>query len=169
MNFYKLFALGAVALATAMAGCANYRLGTTLPPHLKSICVETFANQTVEPNIESRITSSVRRQFQRDGQLKIADANSADIILHGILTSYEVSPLLYERKSPNTTRTYKAAIVCQLEAVERATGKVLASTSVSGDITFPAAGDVVTARRNSLDAVAKDLAQEVVDAVVSAW
>ena len=169
MNIYKLFAVGAVALATAMVGCANYRLGTTLPSHLKSICVETFANQTVEPNIESRITSSVRQQFQRDGQLKIADADSADILLTGTLTSYDVSPLLYEKNNPNTTRRYQAEIICKIEAVERATGKVLASTSVSGDITFPAAGDVVTARRNSLDAVAKDLAQEVVDAVVSAW
>lgn len=169
MKICKLFALSTIAIAMVISGCANYRLGTTLPAHLKTISIGTFQNQTVEPNIESRITSAVRREFQRDGQLAIVSEGNGDIILTGILTSYDVSPLLYEKNNPNTTRRYQAEIICKVEAVERATGKTLVSSSVSGDITFPAAGDVVTARRNSLDAVAKDLAKEVVDAVVSAW
>lgn len=160
----------AAALCALLCGCTNYRLGTTLPPHLKTIYVATFENHTVEPNIEQRITTAVRRQFQHDGQLKIVgmEAN-ADIVLKATLKSYEVDSLLYERNNPSATRRYRATITCAIDAREVETGKVVVQREVVGDTTFPAAGDTVTARRNALDSVARDLATEVVDAVIGAW
>lgn len=169
MKHCKMIALVVASLAITISGCANYRLGTTLPDYLKTISIETFVNQSVEPNIESRITSAVRREFQRDGQLDIAAANEGDILLTGTLLAYDIEPLLYDKNKPNTTRRYQAKISCSILAVERESGKQLANRVVSGSVSFPAAGDAVTARRNSLDAVARSLAQEVVDAVVSAW
>lgn len=169
MKICKLFALSTIAIAMVISGCANYRLGTTLPDHLKTISIETFQNQTVEPNIESRITSAVRREFQRDGQLEIVMAKEGDILLSGTLLAYDIKPLLYDKSKPNTTRRYEAKITCSILAIERESGKQLANRVVSGSVSFPAAGDTVTARRNSLDAVARTLAKEVVDAVVSAW
>lgn len=166
------FKIGAFALCASLilAGCANYRLGTTLPPHLKTIYVPTFENHTVEPNIEQKITTAVRRQFQHDGQLKIVSAEEdADIVLKAVLTAYDVDSLLHDRNNPNATRRYRATIKCQLDARERETGKVIVNQSVSGDTTFPAVGDTVTARRNALNDVARDLALEVVDAVIGAW
>jgi len=168
----RRFAIFGVALCAALAlcGCANYRLGTTLPPHLKTIYVETFENHTEEPNIEQKITIAVRRQFQHDGQLKIvADEDTSDVTLKATLESYDVESLLYERNNPNTTRRYRARVFCMVDARETATGKVIVQQRVTGDMTFPAVGDTVTARRNALDEVARDLALEVVDAVIGAW
>ena len=160
-----------VALCAAvLCGCANYRLGTTLPPHLKTIYVETFENRTVEPNIEQRITTAVRRKFQHDGQLKIvATEADANIVLKATLKSYDVDSLLYERGNPSATRRYRATITCAIDAREVETGKVIVQRDVAGDTTFPAAGDTVTARRNALEDVARDLATEVVDAIIGAW
>lgn len=165
-SFVALTAFAALALS----GCAHYQLGTTLPPHLRTICVDTFENRTSEPNIESRITMYVRREFQHDGQLKIvATEEESDITLKAVLESYDVESLIYEKNNPNTTRRYRARIYCTLTATETATGKLIVSQRVSGDTTFPAAGDTVTARRNALNDVARSLAKEVVDAVIGAW
>lgn len=158
------------ALCAILCGCANYRLGTTLPSHLKTIYVATFENHTVEPNIEQKITTAVRRQFQHDGQLKIVGAEAdADIVLKATLKSYEVESLLFERGNPSATRRYRARITCLIDAREVETDKVIVQHEVVGDTTFPASGDTVTARRNALDDVARDLATEVVDAVIGAW
>ncbi|MBR0057449.1 MAG: hypothetical protein IJP66_08990, partial [Kiritimatiellae bacterium] len=159
-----------LACAAALAGCANYRLGTTLPPNLKTIHVATFENHTAEPNIEQKITTAVLRQFQHDGQLKVVSAeDQADISLTAVLKSYDVDSLLYERGNPSATRRYRARIFCDIDATETATGRTVVKRQVVGDTTFPAAGDTVTARRNALEDVARDLATEVVDAVIGAW
>ena len=169
MEFLKTGAVAAFA-SLLLAGCANYRLGTTLPPHLKTIYVPTFENRTIEPNIEQKITTAVRRQFQHDGQLKIVSSeDEADIVLKATLTSYDVDSLLRDKNNPNATRRYRATIACRIDARERETGKAIVEQTVTGDTTFPAAGDTVTARRNALNDVARSLSLEVVDAVIGAW
>ena len=173
MKTRHLFIAAACAAAAILTGCAlrgPYMLGSTLPPHLKTINIATFKNKTEEPTIESRITSAVRREFQRDGQLKIDDnADTADITLEATLLAYDVDPLLYDRNDNKTTRRYKAKISCHLIAKERKTGKIIVVQNVTGETTFPAMGDTVTAKRNALNDVARNLAKEVVDAVVGAW
>lgn len=168
-SFFKSSVI-ALCASLLLSGCANYRLGTTLPPNLKTICVPTFENHTIEPNIEQKITTAVRRQFQHDGQLKIVSSeNDADIILKATLTSYDVDSLLRDKNNPNATRRYRATISCLIDARERETGKIVVVQTVKGETTFPAAGDTVTARRNALNDVSRDLALEVVDAVIGAW
>lgn len=166
----KKFTVWALSIAIVASGCANYRLGTTLPPHLKTVYVATFENRTIEPNIEQKITAQIRSQFQHDGQLKlVASEEESDIILKGVLKSYDVDSLLHERGNPSATRRYRAIIRCALDAHETQSGKPIIQREVTGDTTFPAAGDVMTARRGALDDVARDLASEVVDAVIGAW
>lgn len=159
----------AIMMASLFCGCANYKLGTTLPPHLKTISVETFKNESSEPQIETTVTSEVIKQFQFDGQLKIADVDEADIKLVGKIVKYELHPVLFDRNSPKRANEYKAIVTVQIIATERATGKKITSDTITGSKTFDASGDLVTARRSVLPAVAKDLAKKVVDAVVSAW
>lgn len=168
---WKITAFAALAaVAGIVTGCANYRLGTTLPPHLKTIHVATFTNRTVEPNIESKITTAVRRKFQHDGQLKLVSSEAdADIVLKATLVSYDIESLVYEKNNPNTTRRYRARIYCDVDAREAQSGKVIVTRRVCGDTTFPAAGDTVTARRNAVNDVARELAEEVVDCVIGAW
>lgn len=165
----SLLALAMVSLHLG-SGCTNYSLGTTLPDHLRTIHVANFLNQTIEPGIEIKTTSATRREFQRDGQLRVVDTSKdGDISLTVTLLSYDVESLLYDKNSPNTPRRYRARINCHIVAVESATGKEIVSTNVTGETTFPAMGDTHTARRNALNDVAKEIAKEIVSAVTSAW
>jgi hypothetical protein len=161
-----ILASAAVAL---LAGCLNYKLGTTLPKHLRSVYVETFHNSTREPQLETKITSAIIREFQRDGQLKVKDANEADIIVTGNITQYKLSPMRSNRNNPKAVLQYKAIVSVTLVAVERKTGKSITTQSVTGSKTFEVKGDLMTARRTILPEVAQELGRKVVDAVISAW
>ena len=152
-----------------LAGCANYQLGTTLPPHLRSVYVETFKNATKEPQIETTITSHTIHEFQRDGQLKVKDADEADIILKGVITSYELNPVRSNRNNPKATLEYKAVVKVRIDAVERVNGKKVTGQTVTGSKNFEVRGDLMTARRNILPEVSSELGRKVVDAVISAW
>lgn len=169
MKILKVIFFAVVATAVCLTGCANYRIGSTLPPSLRSVYVSPFINKTVEPNIETKIASSTRREFQRDGQLKVVEANEADMELAVVLLSYEVESLLYEKNNPGTTRRYRARITCHVDAKDNKTGETVVAGNVTGETTFPAVGDVVTARRNALDDVSKDLSRKIVDSVINAW
>ena len=159
----------ASATLTFLAGCANYQLGTTLPPHLRSVYVETFKNASKEPQIETTITSQTIREFQRDGQLKIKDADEADIILTGIITDYELNPVRSNRNNPKATLEYKAVIKVRISAVERISGKKVTTQTVTGSKNFEVRGDLMTARRSVLPDLSRELGRKVVDAVISAW
>ena len=51
----------------------------------------------------------------------------------------------------------------------RATGKKVVIQSVTGSKIFEVKGDLMTARRNILPEVSRELGRKVVDAVISAW
>ncbi len=164
------YALTIIAAAFSfLGGCANYQLGTTLPPHLRSINVATFKTTSKEPRIETTVTSDTIREFQRDGQLKVKDVDEADILLTATITEYKLEPVRAHRNNPKNTIEYRAFIVVQMLAVERATGKKITMQSVTGSKTFEARGDLMTARRNILPEVSREVGRKVVDAVISAW
>ena len=165
---FSLTILASAALSV-LAGCANYKFGTTLPPHLRTVYVETFRNSTKEPQLETKITSEIIREFQRDGQLKVKDANEADIILTGIITQYKLDPQRSNRNNPKSTLEYKAIVSVTLFAVERKTGKKITTQSVTGSKVFEVKGDLMTARRNILPEISREVGRKVVDAVISAW
>lgn len=159
----------ASAALTLLAGCASYKFGTTLPPHLRTIYVDTFKNKTKEPQLDTKITSEIIREFQRDGQLKVRDANHADIILTGIVTQYTLDPQRSKRDNPKATLEYKAIVTVTLVAAERKTGKNITTQGVTGSKIFEVKGDLMTARRNIQPEIFREVARKVVDAVIGAW
>ena len=158
-----------VAALALLSGCANYQFGTTLPKHLRSVSVETFANKSDEPQIETSITSATLLEFQRDGQLKGKSPEEADILLTGTITEYKLEQVLADRNNPKSTKEYKAIVSVHISAVERKTGKKVVTQTITGSKTFAPQGDLMTARRNILPDLSRDVAKKVVDAVVSAW
>ena len=169
MNKSIIAVLTAAAVSAILPGCANYQLGTTLPPHLRTISVSTFKNLSEEPQIETTITSATLSEFQRDGQLKVRDADEADILLTGEILNYRLDNVRSDRNNPKTTREYKAIVTMRIHAVERATGKKVTEQNVTGSKTFEATGDLMTARRSVLPDLSRELGRKVVDAVISAW
>src|SRR5207247_11478556 len=69
-------------IATAVAGC-GYGLRGTLPSHLKTIAIPTFANRTSEPGGENFLTRAVVDAFSTNGRLRVVGPDAAGSILEG--------------------------------------------------------------------------------------
>lgn len=161
-----------VALAlVSLSGCTGYRLGSTLPPDLKTIYVPTFANVTGQPRVEFQVTSETIRELQRQGTLKVTGESQADLILEAKLTKYELIPLQYRRDQALTAREYRLQLEAEVVLKRAGTGKVLVKdAAVAGWSTFLSqGGDLKAAERSALPAAARDLGNHIVEAVVEYW
>ena len=127
-TFHSLSRLIRLALPLAVlatAGCANYRVGTTLPSHLRTISVETFKNECGEPYLDTEVARAIRQEIQREGQLKLLNPQQAAILLSGALVSYTLEPMRFDPNRPRTVSEYHIIVKARLRAVEAKTGKVI--------------------------------------------
>ncbi len=166
---FAFLATVAAAIALGFSGCIGYQLGSTLPPHLKTIAVPAFTNESGELDVEAAVTRATLKEFQRDGTLRIADIDTADIVLEGKINSCDFEAIRYERGNALKAEEQRMTVHCEIVATERATGKVICKGGVSGDSTFISNGDLTTAKRTAMRPAAEDIAHEIVNAVISAW
>jgi len=75
-------------LALGGNGCASYRLGPVngQAARAKSVQVDPFANQTLEPRLTDAVTAQLRKQLQRDGTYQLTSRNDGDIVVSGSIT-----------------------------------------------------------------------------------
>ena len=78
----------------------GYHVGgrsSTLPPGMKVIAVPAFTNRTNQYRLEQRLTEAVIREFvARTKYHMVSTQNSADAILHGEITSVELTPAVFD-------------------------------------------------------------------------
>jgi hypothetical protein len=163
-------ALAAIALGTALsAGCAGYRLGSALPPGVRSVHVPTFRNNSGEPEAEVYATRATIQEFQKDGTLRVASPQEADALLEVVLVAAALEPLRYETDRAKATAEYRFRLTADLRLLSTATGQVLLNKRVEGDRTFDVEGDLSSSKRRVFPQVANDLAHEIVESVVEFW
>lgn len=75
-------------LILLIAGCGYYSFsGSSLPPHLETVAIPVFEDNTAEFGIRESITEKLIEEFTRDNTLKIADERNADSIIEGTITN----------------------------------------------------------------------------------
>src|ERR671919_2996281 len=75
-----------------LAGCGYQFAGRSdlFPKDVRTVYVEPFLNRTRDIGIEYEMTSAVRSELYRQGQLQVVDqADRADAILSGIVRSFD--------------------------------------------------------------------------------
>lgn len=161
--------LAGLAAALCLSGCVGYRLGSTLPPDLRTLHVPPFANKCGEPLIEIETTQATIQDFQKDGTLRIVDADRADAILEVALVKYVLEPLRYEKDRSKTTKEYRLQITADVTLTRAGTNKILTRSQALGETTFLPGSDLTSAKRAALPAAAVDLAHHIVQSVVEYW
>lgn len=160
----------AVALAAAAAGCAGYRLGSSLPPGIRSVHVPTALNQTGEPLIENEITRALISEIQRDGALRAAPLESADAVLTVTLRRHDFSPIAYQRATRSEPDEYRLTLEASFTLTRADGDAILAeASSARGEGVARLAGDFGAAKRAALPEAARDLARDVVRRLVEHW
>ncbi len=158
-----------LAILTALS-CGPYRLGTTLPGHLRTVYVPTFENETYEPGIEVDLTDSVITQFRRDGNLRPVGEEDADTIITGTITGWRRRVLGYTERGETEVEEYRLYVIATVAFRDRSTGEeLLAAERIEGYADFFLEGDLASAEAAARPRAFQDLARNIVDAVVAIW
>jgi uncharacterized protein YcfL len=152
-----------------LAGCAGYRVGSTLDPAIQTVCVRV-ENATDEPSIEVEVMKALRAEIQMDGRLRLASHEEADALLEVTLTRYDLSALAYDRKRGSLAREYRATLTGRSVLRNAESGEVILEMPVfRGESDFDYATDLTTAKLGALPGASADLARKVVSTAVNAW
>jgi hypothetical protein len=150
-----------------LAGCAGYQLGPTngLVAGEKSVQINSFANETLEPRLSEPITLEVRKRVQQDGTYKLATHGDGDLIVNGIITSYDRGGISFQPNDVLTVRDYNLTITAHIVAIDRGTGKTNVNQLVKGRTVVRVGNDLSSAERQAIPLVAADLARNAVSAI----
>jgi len=80
--------IASIFLAVAGPGC-GYTVRSALPPHLKTLAIPVFVNNTVEFGLADDITQGLVAGFLADRHLRIVQERDADAVLRGTVVAYK--------------------------------------------------------------------------------
>ncbi|MCX7973963.1 MAG: LPS assembly lipoprotein LptE [Candidatus Aminicenantes bacterium] len=100
--------------------------GTALPPSIKKIYVPVFKNLTTRYELDLKLTQAVINELITRGKLElVGEAEKADALLLGEITSFQVAPLAFTGK--DTADKYNITIVAKIIFRELRSQQVLFS------------------------------------------
>lgn len=163
----QLWLVSWAAFALLLAGCAGYSLGPSngMAAGERSLQIQPFINQTLQPRLTDTVTQQVRKQVQKDGTFKLATHDDGDLIISGVLTRYERRELSFSREDVLTTQDFRVELKAQVTVKERGTGKVILDRQFSGLTLVRVGSDLVSSERQAMPILAADLARNIVDAL----
>ena len=159
---HLLYSYLLLSLILLLTGCA-YSLGPTNGQiaGAKSVQVNPFANNALEPRLSEAVTSSVRKSLQRDGTFRLDTKREGDIVLNGTILKFDRAELSFQPGDIITPRDYRVSIIALITARERATGKVLVDREVTGYTTVRVGNDLPSAERQAVPLIADDLGRKI--------
>jgi outer membrane lipopolysaccharide assembly protein LptE/RlpB len=104
--------LGLALASLLLAGC-GYSTRGNLPEHIKTVAVPIFKNRTLEPGVDTAITSGVVNAFSSGGRVRVVPLEEADAILEGEVVAYSLDGLAFDRSA--NVRAYRLRLVLNVE------------------------------------------------------
>jgi len=174
----KLFIFALISfLPLFFTGCGYTVSGSTLASHIHTIHVENFKNQITFgaegrrniyfPLVELKARNAVIDRFLFDGNLKISEADTADLILKGTLTRYFRRGLRFS--DDEDTEEYRVYVVMSLELLNASGEVVWSEPDFSGDATYFVSGSQATSEESAVEAAIEDLARRIVERTIEDW
>ncbi|MBI3981342.1 MAG: DUF4136 domain-containing protein [Gemmatimonadetes bacterium] len=150
-------------------GCVYGFAGGGLPPHIRTVAIVPFDNQTADPALTQEVTDAVREALERRLGLRIAGEETADALVRGSVTRYEagmplsVQPGDESRNYQVTRRRVQMSVT--VEIIDQRAGRPLwqrSGLTVDGEYEPP--------NENEGKQVAlRKLVNDIVDGAQSQW
>ena len=139
-------------LLVAAAGC-GYRFsgGGDFPFGIKKIFVPMFANRTGEIGVEHIVTNDFIYEFTRSDKVEVADKESADAILSGVVAT--VSTETVSRTGSQNALERRVTVYLDLSLADRRGNVLWAVKRVSDDETYEVQSIKLSTERRKLTAI----------------
>lgn len=101
--------------------------GGGLPPHVRTIAVLPFENETPQAELQREVWQALRGEMQARLGVRDAPESRADAIVRGTLVRYDIDiPIAYAANTRQVTSARrKLQLVCDIEIIDQKTGKTL--------------------------------------------
>jgi hypothetical protein len=169
MNALKLTGLG-LLLSLTLWGCGYQMAGhgtSQLPPHLKTIAIPVFENNSGEPTIQRPLTEALRRAFITDGRLQLVNNKAeADLVMTGTLTRYAINAVAFNKF--DVAIEYWVYLGASVQVVDRANDKIYLTQTLNTRWDYVADDSVINSeasRQQALTQAYRVLSQRVVSLV----
>jgi hypothetical protein len=150
--------------AGMLAGCAGYRLGPVngAVAGAKSIEVQPFNNQTLQPRLGDAITQSLRERLQTDATYRLVSRGAAgDVVVTGVVRQYTRQGLGFLNADVFTPENFRVDLMVHVIARDRLSGKTILDKNVRGHTFVNVGNDLASAEREALPLLAEDVAQNI--------
>ena len=95
-----------LAVAAAVStGCLYGFAGGGVPPHIRTVAILPFDNQTADPLLTQQVTDAIREAFENRLGLRLAGEATADAVVRGAVVRYEPEVTLSFQAAQQTTGT----------------------------------------------------------------
>jgi Lipopolysaccharide-assembly len=125
--FWRLPRLSFAAIILAMtSGCGYQFVGESslLPKDTKTMYVEPFVNRSRDVGIEKELTTALRGEFYRRGQLKVVESSEqADVILSGVIRSLDSNIATVNRE--DEVLQYESVLILDVTLRRREPNEIL--------------------------------------------
>lgn len=159
--------LGLVLAALLVAGC-GYSTRGSLPDHIKTVAVPIFKNRTLEPGVESAITSGVVNAFSSGGRVKVVPLDEAAAVLQGEVVGYSLDGLSFDTNA--NVRAYRLRLVLNVEFRDvRRSAMLWRQEGLSETSDFQVAGqvsDTIARGQGAVQQAAAEIGRKVVNLAV---
>lgn len=161
-------ALSALVAGVLATGCLYGFAGGGLPPHIRTVAILPFDNQTPEPVLTQEVTDAVREAMQSRLGLRPAGEATADAVVRGAILRYE--PDIALSFQPGTqgnvqVTARRVQLTVKVEIYDQREGRTLwsrPSLVIDGEYNPPQEAD---GRKKALEKLVND----IVDGAQSQW
>lgn len=177
LKMKKIVFIALVFSSVFISGC-GYTTGSTLPGNLRTIYVEHFENKinyateskrnVYFPLLEVDVRNAIIDRFLFDGNLRILEADTADMILKGELIGYEREPLRYT--DDDDIQEYRIEIVVNLTLTDTKNDLVIwQENGFRGEAEYFVTGSQAITEATAVSNATVDLARRVVERTIENW
>jgi hypothetical protein len=150
-----------------LAGCRYSFAGGGLPPHIHTMAITTFDNQTSSPDIPKELYDTLHTELDRRLGVRDAPQERADALVRGVIQSYEADvPVGFSANSKQSeTAQRQLEITVEVEIVDQSNGKVLyQNKALRAEASYPERAEE-TGRAQAITKIV----QTIVEGVQSNW
>ncbi|HEY0789802.1 MAG TPA: LPS assembly lipoprotein LptE [Chthoniobacterales bacterium] len=159
-------------LCLSLAGCAGYTIGPIQPGFMRDVhrlAVPIFENRTVEPGIETLVTTTMIRQLQQDGTYQITGADRADAELRGAITDVLRAQIRSVTGNVLASSEFSLTVRLHLEVFSNRTNGVIAQKDVDGSSRFFVGNDPTSQERDAIPLAVQDAAVQATSFLSEGW
>jgi hypothetical protein len=161
-----------VLVTVFLSGCAGYHLGSVNGDVAgeKTVQVQPFDNETLQPRLGDAVTQALRERLQTDATYRLVTGEPGDLLVSGVIRSYDRVGLGYLNRDSSTTQNYRVSVTAHVTVRDRVTGKLRLDREVKGHTLINVGSDFASSERQAAPLLAADLAQNITELLTEgAW